>query len=31
MPPFYTAVMKMALEGELGQVIKKEKLASSIF
>jgi len=30
MQPFYTAVMKMAPEGKLGQVIKKEKIATSV-
>ena len=30
MPPFYTAVMKMAAEGKLGQVIKKEKIDTSL-
>ena len=30
MPPFYTSVMKMAPEGKLGQVIKKEKIETSI-
>lgn len=30
MPPFYTSVMKMAPEGKLGQVIKKEKIDTSI-
>lgn len=28
--PFYAAVMKMALEGKLGQVIKKEKIDTSV-
>ena len=30
MPPFYSAVMKMAPEGKLGQIIKKEKIETSI-
>ncbi|MBU3615736.1 lipase family protein [Polynucleobacter sp. JS-Polo-80-F4] len=30
MQPFYAAVMKMAPEGKLGQVIKQEKIATSI-
>ena len=30
MPPFYAAVMKMAPEGKLGQVIKQEKIATSL-
>jgi len=30
MPPFYAAVMKMAPEGKLGQVIKKEKIETSV-
>lgn len=30
MQPFYAAVMKMAPEGKLGQVIKKEKIATSV-
>ncbi|MEA9602745.1 lipase family protein [Polynucleobacter sp. MG-28-Ekke-A2] len=30
MRPFYAAVMKMAPEGKLGQVIKQEKIATSI-
>ena len=30
MPPFYASVMKMAPEGRLGQVIKKEKIATAI-
>ncbi|MBU3589544.1 lipase family protein [Polynucleobacter sp. 80A-SIGWE] len=30
MPPFYASVMKMAPEGKLGQVIKKEKIETSI-
>lgn len=30
MPPFYASVMKMAPEGKLGQVISKEKIATSI-
>ena len=30
MPPFYTAVMKMAPEGKLGQVIKKERIETSV-
>ena len=30
MPPFYASVMKMAREGRLGQVIKKEKIDTSI-
>jgi pimeloyl-ACP methyl ester carboxylesterase len=30
MPPFYASVMKMAPEGKLGQVIKKEKIDTSI-
>ena len=30
MPPFYASVMKMAPEGKLGQVISKEKIASSV-
>ena len=30
MPPFYAAVMKMAPEGKLGQVIKKEKIDTSL-
>jgi pimeloyl-ACP methyl ester carboxylesterase len=29
-PPFYTAVMKMAPEGKLGQVIKQEKISTSV-
>ena len=29
-PPFYQAVMQMKLEGKLGQVIKKEKVATQI-
>lgn len=29
-PPFYAAVMKMAPEGKLGQVIKQEKIATSV-
>lgn len=30
MAPFYTAVMKMAPEGKLGQIIKKEKIETSV-
>ena len=30
MPPFYAAVMKMAPEGKLGQIIKKEKIDTSV-
>jgi len=30
MPPFYAAVMKMAPEGKLGQIIKKEKIETSV-
>jgi pimeloyl-ACP methyl ester carboxylesterase len=30
MPPFYASVMKMAPEGKLGQVISKEKIATSV-
>lgn len=30
MPPFYASVMKMAPEGKLGQVISKEKIATSL-
>ena len=30
MPPFYTSVMKMAPEGKLGQIIKKEKIDTSV-
>ena len=30
MPPFYTSVIKMAPEGKLGQVIKKEKIETAI-
>ena len=30
LPPFYTAVMKMAPEGKLGQIIKKEKIETSV-
>jgi len=30
MPPFYSAVMKMAPDGKLGQVIKKEKIDTSV-
>ena len=30
MPPFYTSVMKMTPEGKLGQVIKKEKIETSV-
>ena len=30
MPPFYASVMKIAPEGKLGQVIKKEKIDTSI-
>jgi pimeloyl-ACP methyl ester carboxylesterase len=30
MQPFYAAVMKMAPEGKLGQVIKQEKIATSV-
>ena len=30
MPPFYTSVMKMTAEGKLGQVIKKEKIETSV-
>ena len=30
MPPFYNAVMKMAPEGKLGQIIKKEKIETNI-
>jgi pimeloyl-ACP methyl ester carboxylesterase len=30
MPPFYASVMKMAPEGKLGQVIAKEKIATSV-
>lgn len=30
MPPFYAAVMKMAPEGKLGQVIKKEKITTAV-
>ena len=30
MPPFYAAVMKMTPEGKLGQVIKKEKIDTSL-
>lgn len=29
-PPFYAAVMKMAPEGKLGQIIKKEKIVTSL-
>ena len=29
-PPFYAAVMKMAPEGKLGQVIKQEKIETSV-
>ena len=29
-PPFYQSVMKMKAEGKLGQIIKKEKVATSI-
>lgn len=29
-PPFYASVIKMAPEGKLGQVIKKEKIATSV-
>jgi pimeloyl-ACP methyl ester carboxylesterase len=30
MPPFYAAVAKMAPEGKLGQIIKQEKIATSV-
>ena len=30
MPPFYASVMKMAPEGKLGQIIKKEKIDTSV-
>ena len=30
MPPFYAAVMKMVPEGKLGQIIKKEKIETSV-
>ncbi|QWE22231.1 lipase [Polynucleobacter sp. AP-Jannik-300A-C4] len=30
MPPFYASVMKMAPEGKLGQIISKEKIATSL-
>jgi pimeloyl-ACP methyl ester carboxylesterase len=30
MAPFYTAVMKMATEGKLGQVIKQESISTSV-
>jgi len=30
MPPFYASVMKMAPEGKLGQIIKKEKIETSL-
>lgn len=30
MPPFYSSVMKMAPDGKLGQVIKKEKIETSV-
>ncbi|CAM3640925.1 alpha/beta hydrolase [Polynucleobacter arcticus] len=30
MPPFYASVMKMAPEGKLGQVIKKEKIETTL-
>ena len=30
MPPFYTAVAKVAPEGKLGQVVKQEKIATSV-
>jgi pimeloyl-ACP methyl ester carboxylesterase len=30
MPPFYASVMKMAPEGKLGQIIKKEKIETSV-
>ena len=30
MPPFYASVIKMAPEGKLGQVISKEKIATSV-
>ena len=30
MQPFYAAVMKMAPEGKLGQVIKQEKITTSL-
>jgi hypothetical protein len=29
-PPFYAAVMKMTPEGKLGQVIKQEKITTSV-
>ena len=30
MPPFYADVMKMTPEGKLGQVIKQEKITTSV-
>lgn len=30
MPPFYASVMKMAPEGKLGQIIKKEKIETNL-